>query len=87
MSEKPTKEDEILDTLNGLVGAVGSRFDKVDAGFEKVDVRFDKIDEKLADHDMELSEIRQQLDRIENSILAEHARRIEALERKVGLTA
>lgn len=80
MAEELNRDNEILETLAGFTGAVGSRFDKIDG-------RFDKIDEKLVEHDQQLSEIRQQLDRIEHSILEEHSRRIEALERKVGLVA
>ena len=76
----PKKEDEILETLTGLTEAVGSRFDRVDA-------RFDTVDKKLVEHNQQLGEIRQQLDRIEHSILEEHARRITALEQKVGIIA
>ncbi len=92
MPKKHIKEDEILDTLTGLTEAVGS-------GFDKMNSRLDRVDETLTHHDQQLSHIdgrlgaidnrldimQSQLERIEHSILEEHARRIEALERKVGL--
>ncbi len=82
MSEK--NEKEILDTLAGLTGAVGSRFDKIDGRLEKLD---HGVAELRGDMDSQFVGVREQLDRIEHSILKEHARRIEALERKVGLAA
>ena len=45
---------------------------------EAIGGRFDRVDEQLAD-------MQTQLNRIETIILQEHARRIEALERKAGL--
>jgi DNA-binding FrmR family transcriptional regulator len=82
MPEKHTKEDEILETLNGLVGAVGSRLDRVDG--EIKGSRKD-LTELKGDMDHQFSEVREQLDRIEHLILEEHARRLEALERKAGI--
>lgn len=78
MPNQPTKEDQILETLSGLVVAVGTRFDKIDNKLVEHDSRF-------ADVDQQLREARVQLDRIEHSILEEHARRIEPLEQRVGL--
>ena len=46
---------------------------------EAIGGRFDQVDEKLVD-------MQAQLNRIENIVLQDHARRIEALERKVSLT-
>ncbi len=57
MPRKKSTNEEILDTLNGLVEAVGNGFDKVNG----------------------------KLSRIELTILAEHARRIEHLEHKAGI--
>ena len=45
---------------------------------EAIGGRFDRVDEQLVD-------MQTQLNRIETIILQEHARRIEALERKAGL--
>ncbi len=84
MPEKVNRDDEILETLTGLTDAVGSRFDKIDGRFDKMEKRDAEF---RGDTDQQFSEIRGQLDRIEHSILEEHARRIEALERKIGITA
>ena len=45
---------------------------------EAIGGRFDRVDEQLVD-------MQTQLNQIETIILQEHARRIEALERKAGL--
>lgn len=83
MPDKNTKEDEILESLSGLTEAVGSRFDKIDDRFGKLD---QNVFELRGDMDSQFVGVREQLDRIEHSILEEHARRIEALERKIGIT-
>ena len=82
MPRNHTKEDEILDTLTGLTEVVGSGFDKVNTHLEKIDT---EVAELRTDMNDQLHEVNAHLDRIEHSILEEHARRIEALERKVGL--
>ncbi len=82
MPKDNTKEDEILDTLSGLTEAVGSGFDKVNNHLEKLD---GEVAELRSDMNNQFREVNAHLDRIEHSILEEHARRIEALERKVGL--
>ena len=81
MSEK--NEKEILETLVGLTGAVGSRFDKIDGHLEKLDLG---VVELHGDMDRQFADMRSQLDRVEHLILEEHARRLEALERSVGIS-
>ena len=71
VKNKPQIED-VYDALTNLTGAVGDRFDSVDG-------RFDAVDHRLTDMD-------QKLDRIEAIILKDHERRLEQLERKIGIT-
>ena len=85
MPHEKNKEDEILDTLTGLTEAVGSRFDKIDRRFDKVDGELHVVNTRLDEVNGRLDTMNTQLERIEHSILEEHSRRIEALERKVGM--
>ena len=71
MPKNAHNDSEVLEAISDLTGAVGSRFDKIDE-------RFDKVDEQFTD-------IRAQLSRIEGIILKDHERRLEQLERKVGI--
>ena len=77
MPNENSHTDDILETLADMNEAIGNRFDKIDRN----------IMETRSDADSQFSEIRNQLDRIEHSILEEHARRIEVLERKVGISS
>jgi len=70
--------DRVLSALGDLSEAVGGGFEKMHKEFSEVGDRFEKVDKQLL-------EIRGQLDRIETMILRDHARRLEALERKVGM--
>ena len=78
--------EAILSTLADMNEAIGARFDRVDERFAEVDRRFDKVDQRFNSVDQELAHILERLNRIEDHILQEHARRLEALERKVGLS-
>ena len=71
--------EEILHTLADMNEAIGNNFEKVWAEFASVNGRFDRVDQQLT-HAIE------RLNRIENIVLQDHARRIEALERKIGAT-
>ena len=71
MPKNAHNDNEILEAISDLTGAVGSRFDKVDERFDKVDERLNSMDQKL--------------DRIESIILKDHERRLEQLERKAGI--
>lgn len=89
MPPKQNKEEEILQALGGLTEAVGSRFDKVDDNLGEIRkdataLRGDMNDQFRGVY-RDLEQMKDQLDRIESSILNEHAKRLEALERKVGL--
>ncbi len=75
---KDTNE-EILHTLADMNEAIGNNFEKVWAEFASVNGRFDRVDQQL-------THVIERLNRIEEVILQEHARRIEALERKIGAT-
>lgn len=68
--------EEILSTLADMNEAIGNRFDKMGQ----------EIAEFRGDMEQRLTHILQRLNRIEDLILQEHARRLEALERKVGLS-
>lgn len=73
------EHEEILHTLADMNEAIGANFEKVWTEFADIRGRLDRNDQQLA-------HIIDRLNRIEQIILQEHARRIEALERKVGLT-
>ena len=84
--------DDVIRALADLSGAVGAGFQKVYGEFaevgdhlSKVDREFLKMDSRFENVDHELQEIRGQLDRIETMILKDHERRLEAVEKKIGL--
>lgn len=62
---------EVLKAISELAEAAGIRFDKVDE-------RFDRVDAKLEDLQM-------QINRIEAYILRDHEKRLETIERKLGI--
>jgi len=76
----PKEQDDILNALADINEAVGKRFDRLDEQFTEHRGRFDTVDHQLL-------EIRGQLERIEEIILKDHAKRIEILERKLGIGA
>ena len=76
MQEKNSQDGkDILDALGDMNEAIGNRFDTVDK----------QLTELRGDVDFQFRGMREQLDRIENDIIKEHARRIEALEQKIGI--
>lgn len=68
--------EKVLSTLADMNEAIGNRFDEIGQ----------EIAEFRGDMEQRLTHILQRLNRIEDLILQEHARRLEALERKVGLS-
>lgn len=78
-----------METLSGLTHAVGNRFDKIDRQFKEVrediaELRGD-TERQFKDVRGQLDQMQDKLDHIEHLILEEHARRLEALEQKVGI--
>lgn len=70
------EHEEILHTLTDMNEAIGSRFDEMGQ----------EIAEFRGDMEQRLTHILERLNRIEDIILRDHARRIEALERQTGAT-
>ena len=73
---------EILNTLADMNEAIGNKLDQ--AAEQTAEVRSDlnRFENSVKN---QFAEVRSQLDRIENSILEDHARRIEAIERRIGI--
>ena len=76
MSEE-NNHNKIIETLADMNEAIGARFDRVDGRFDRMDQRLDRVDQNL-------THILERLNRIEDIILQEHARRLEMLEQKAG---
>ena len=68
-------DNDILSALADINEAIGTRFDRVDQ----------QVTELRADIDQQFSNVHNQLDRIEHTILEQHAGRLEVIERKLGI--